>query len=213
MYFIASCGRLREEEARASATSWRSIKSASAGVSTPGQPLPVTTTRILTPFSSARNCSSASARSSGDGFQRTKRRSSRAGVAVDSLMPQIGPMRLMGPISRNDAARKIERVAVRIDDHLHLMRRLDIAALEKRMRRGNHFHGPIAAQFADETIDQLRISQRLIALDVENVSELAAPFARPPRRGRFRCDVGQRSGPLPLPRRRPPRRFACRRWQ
>src|SRR5437667_6572697 len=45
--------------------------SASAGVSTPGEPRLVTSTCTLTPFSNARNCSSDSACSSGVGFHFT----------------------------------------------------------------------------------------------------------------------------------------------
>src|SRR5205814_1421422 len=58
----------RDKEASAS-----SSETASSGVSTPGDPVFVMSTCILTLFSSARNCSRDSARSSGEVFQRTKR--------------------------------------------------------------------------------------------------------------------------------------------
>ncbi len=58
------------------------------------------------------------------------------------------------------------------------MRRLRVGRIVERMRGGDHLDLRIALQFAHEPIDQLRIDQRLVALDVDDVSELLRSFAR-----------------------------------
>src|ERR1700704_1903567 len=52
------------------------------------------------------------------------------------------------------------------------MRRFRFARIRKWMRSGNHLERLVALQFTDETIDQLRIDQRLVTLDVNDVREL-----------------------------------------
>ena len=54
------------------------------------------------------------------------------------------------------------------------------------MRGGDHLELAVALQFAHQTIDQLRIDQRLVALDVDDVRKLR----------RFRRDFATRSVPL-----------------
>ena len=98
----------------------RDTLSRSSGVSTPSDSYSVSTTRIGYPFSSARNCSSRSACSSGPtgsaGIPQQK-------IAAVDVQPDVFEMsRAAAPASRtigNRAARKINRVAVAVGHHLH----------------------------------------------------------------------------------------------
>ena len=57
------------------------------------------------------------------------------------------------------------------------------------MRRSDDFDLAIRAQFFNEFVDQTRIDQRLVALDINYVGELVSPFLRLRQRDRFRFDA------------------------
>src|SRR5947209_7156960 len=67
------------------------------------------------------------------------------------------------------AAREVERAPFRIEDDFDLMRRFDVRGVLEWMRGGDHFNTAIVLHFPNESIEQLRIRQWLIALDIDDV--------------------------------------------
>ncbi len=72
------------------------------------------------------------------------------------------------------------------------MRRLGFARIGERMRGGDHLEFAVPLEFAHQTIDQLRIDHRLVALNVNDVRELL----------RFRRDFRDAIGSARMIRRR-----------
>src|SRR5947207_7272675 len=80
-------------------------------------------------------------------------------VTVDALVTQIQRQGCW-----NWRAREIEGLAFLVQHDLYLIRGFGFTRIVKRMRSRNHLEFFVALQFPDETIDQLRIDQRLIGL-------------------------------------------------
>ena len=59
-----------------------------------------------------------------------------------------------------------------VQHDLDLMRRFRFARIGEWMRGGDHFQFAVPLQLAHEAIDQFRIDQRLVALNVNDVREL-----------------------------------------
>src|SRR6266487_293050 len=91
---------------------------------------------------------------------------------VNALMTQIPYRR--GAIARegDSVARKIERVAAKIDNHLYLMRRRRFRCAFEWMRRGDDTDLATGTQFLDQLVDQSRIHQRFVALNVDDERKL-----------------------------------------
>src|SRR6202040_747334 len=72
---------------------------------------------------------------------------------------------------RDGKARKIERVAAKIDNDLHLMWRGSLRRILKWMCGGDDLDLAICAQLPSEPVDQTRIDQRLVALNIHDEGE------------------------------------------
>src|SRR6266513_2732500 len=95
-----------------------------------------------------------------------------AAKTVDALMPQI--LYRGGAVAREGdrVARKVKRFAVKIDDHLHLMRRRSFGGAPERMRGGDDVDLTIRTQRLHEAIEQSRFGEWLVALYINDIIEL-----------------------------------------
>ena len=124
---------LLRREPRA-AQSARRTRSRSSGVSTPIESCVVSTAWMRMPCSSARSCSSASARSSAVGGSA---REPQQAVAPVDVEPDVAPRRrrrLAGARERDRRARKVQREALAIDDDLRDVRVRSSAASSMPLR-------------------------------------------------------------------------------
>src|SRR3954467_13431170 len=68
----------------------------------------------------------------------------------------------------NRRAREIESAAISIKHHCNLVGRQDLRLLREWMRRGHDSDLPVFLKRSDETINQARIRQRLVALNLDD---------------------------------------------
>src|SRR5229473_3603176 len=67
--------------------------------------------------------------------------------------------------------RKVKRVAIKIDNHLYLMRRRSFGRVLERVRRGHNVDLSVGTQRFHEAIEQCRFEERFVALDINNEIE------------------------------------------
>src|SRR6266496_3207515 len=90
----------------------------------------------------------------------------------------------VGPCSRDRRSREIKSVAAKVENDLHLVGRKSVRGILEWMRSRHDSHFAIRLQFFDSFVDQTRIDQGFIPLDIDYVCELLC-FA-----GHFSCSIG-----------------------
>jgi hypothetical protein len=97
-------------------------------------------------------------------------------VAIHSLMPIKARTHCAIANERDRASRKIERVIVPIDHHLHNIRIGDFSFDDERTRGGNHPHFAIRFQPPRQCPDECGIYQRFITLHIDDVRKAPQLF-------------------------------------
>ena len=183
-----------------------------SGVSTPIESYAVSTALMRMPCSSARSCSSDSARSSGVGSSvgQHQQRAAAIGVQADVAIERRPPARGIAHV-RDRGAREIQREPAAVDDDLDDVRVVELRALRDPPVERRHRNGRDRRERRDRLVDRPGIDQRLVALHVDD--DVAVE-----RRGDFREPIGAglvrrlRQPHLPAEFVDAPSRCAGRRW-
>ena len=120
-------------------------------------------------------------------FPRYKLQERVASKTVNALMAEVTNTGRVGGV-RDNASREVESAIIPIQDDFVLVGRFCFGRLGERMRGSNDVDAAIRAEFFDKLINQARIDQWFIALNVNNECEVF----------RMACNFGHAIGPAAM---------------